>query len=102
MDPEVLQTYLQEFANQMRNSFAEQLESNKISILEQLDAKFEKFYHQNKNPIQLGKVDEGNFNFPISSLPKGEGVFLMLLLFLRLSPIRLLFLLLLKPSNQRI
>ena len=74
MDPEVLQTYLQEFANQMRNSFAEQLESNKISILEQVDAKFEKFYRQNKNPIQLGKVDEGNFNFPISSLPKGEGV----------------------------
>ena len=27
-----------------------------------------------QNPIQLGKVDEGNFNFPISSLPKGEGV----------------------------
>ena len=77
MDSEV-PPYLQEFANQMRNSFTELLESKlesfKISILEQLDAKFEKFYHQIKNLIQLGKVDEGNFNFPKSSLPKGEGL----------------------------
>ena len=27
-----------------------------------------------KNPIQMGIVDRGNFIFPISSLPKGEGV----------------------------
>jgi hypothetical protein len=27
-----------------------------------------------KNPIQMGQVDRGNFIFPISSLPKGEGV----------------------------
>ena len=25
-------------------------------------------------PIRLEIVDEGNFNFPISSIPKGEGV----------------------------
>jgi hypothetical protein len=77
MDPEVPMSILQEFASQMRN-LVEQVESLKTSILERLDAKidakFEKFYRQNKNPIQLGKVDEGNFNFPISSLPRGEGV----------------------------
>ena len=70
MDSEVPSPYFQEFATQMLNS----MESLKTIILERLDAKLEKFYRQNNNPIQLGKVDEGNFNFPISSLPRGEGV----------------------------
>jgi hypothetical protein len=40
------------------------------AAIENLIAKIEN--HQ--NPIQLEIVDKGNFNFPISSKPKREGV----------------------------
>jgi len=54
----------EDFKNKMMKGLAALIEADKISRA--------KLNH--KNPIQLGKVDEGNFNFPISSIPKGEGV----------------------------
>jgi hypothetical protein len=54
--------------NELRN----ELQNDRRSLTERLDSLEAKFNIQ--NPIRLEIVDEGNFNFPISSIPKGEGV----------------------------
>jgi hypothetical protein len=68
---ELLQNLENKFNKLEEYHYAKMEMFNKIlNCVARIEAKIE----EQINPIRLEMVDEGNFNFPISSIPKGEGV----------------------------